>query len=168
MIRVVNEKDSNEFEKKVNDLMNEGYEISSTNCVFTGDYEYYAGIMVKRNSEVDAKNYESKIRHKLKICYMTDLKDRLENAKEYFTKSYCRDITSITENCFETEDGEFHFVDCGKRENYIGLKVEQAIIDYRHPMIEIAESITDHSILPKDMRIVDDRRYGLSDIRRKQ
>ena len=53
MIKTISECDSNEFEKKVNELIKEGYKITSSSCGYVGevgnsvyDCEYWMAILV--------------------------------------------------------------------------------------------------------------------------
>lgn len=54
MIKTISECDFEEFENKINDLMKEGYKISSSSCGYVGevgndvyDCEYWMEILVK-------------------------------------------------------------------------------------------------------------------------
>lgn len=54
MIETISENDEKRFKEKVNDLLSEGYKISSTNCGYTGevggnvyDCEYWMAILIK-------------------------------------------------------------------------------------------------------------------------
>lgn len=54
MITTVSESNSNEYENKVNDLLNEGYKVLSTSCGYVGevggsvyDCEYWMAILEK-------------------------------------------------------------------------------------------------------------------------
>lgn len=99
----------------------------------------------------------------LKICYLTDIPDRMKNSRMILQNSMAGEIMEVTDRGFVTESAEYIFADCRKPESYLGLKVDQAIIDWRDPMRVIAESITSRSRLPQKERIVDDRSIGTSD-----
>ena len=45
----------------------------------------------------------------------------------------------------------------------MGLYADQAIIDFRDPMIEIARMITARSCVPDEYKIIDDRKMRTSD-----
>ena len=49
--------------------------------------------------------------------------------------------------------------------NYLGLRADKAIIDFRDPMRGIAKIITAASRYPENARITDDRSYGIVDRR---
>lgn len=50
-IKVINESNNNEFENKVNDLLDEGYKVSSSSCGYTEcNYEYYIAILYKEEA----------------------------------------------------------------------------------------------------------------------
>lgn len=99
----------------------------------------------------------------LKICYLTDIPDRMKNSRMILQNSMAGEIIEVTDRGFVTESAEYIFADCRKPESYLGLKADQAIIDWRDPMRGIAESITAKSGLSQKERIVDDRSIGTSD-----
>lgn len=99
----------------------------------------------------------------LKICYLTDIPDRMKNSRMILQNSMAGEIIEVTDRGFVTESAEYIFADCRKPESYLGLKADQAIIDWRDPMRGIAESITAKSRLSQKERIVDDRSIGTSD-----
>ena len=58
MIKTISESNSNEFENKVNDLLDDGYKISSSSCGYVGevgnsvyDCEYWMAILVKQEDD---------------------------------------------------------------------------------------------------------------------
>lgn len=100
---------------------------------------------------------------KLRICYLTDIPDRAKNSKKILMDSLAGEVVKTTKRGFVTEDTEYIFADCRHSETYIGLSVDQAILDYREPMRGIAKSITTQSRLPEEERLIDDRKIGTSD-----
>lgn len=57
MIKTLSESNSNEFENKLNDLLDDGYKISSSSCGYIGevgsnvyDCEYWMAILVKQEN----------------------------------------------------------------------------------------------------------------------
>lgn len=100
------------------------------------------------------------------ICYLSDIQTRILNAKDYFMGEYKERIVKVTDAGFETENIIFKFVDCKDDINYLGLRADKAIIDFREPMRSIAKIITAASRYPENARITDDRKYGIADSRR--
>lgn len=99
----------------------------------------------------------------LKICYLTDIPDRMKNFRMILQNGMEGKIIEVTNRGFVTESAEYIFADCSEPESYLGLKADQAIIDWREPVRGIAESITAKSRLPQNERIIDDRSIGTSD-----
>ena len=93
--------------------------------------------------------------------YMSDIKDRLKCAKDYFEKTYSGRIQKRDEIGFYTENFRIMFIDCGTW-NPTKIIADRAFIDYREAMIHIAKEITRFSRYTKET-IVDDRKLGLSD-----
>lgn len=100
----------------------------------------------------------------LKICYLSDNPCRLRNSRQILEKLEPEGILCRNEWSFRTENVEYRFINCGNQNNYMGLYADQAIIDFRDPMIEIAKIITARSCVPDGYRIIDDRSIGTSDI----
>lgn len=100
------------------------------------------------------------------VCYLSDIQTRILNARDYFMEEYKGKIIKVTDGGFETENLIFKFVDCKDDINYLGLRADKAIIDFRDPMRGIAKIITAASRYPENARITDDRRYGITDSRR--
>lgn len=99
------------------------------------------------------------------ICYLSDIQTRILNAKDYFMGEYQGRIVKVTDGGFETKNLIFKFVDCKDDINYLGLRADKAIIDFRDPMRGIAKIITAASRYPENARITDDRSYGIVDRR---
>ena len=74
-------------------------------------------------------------------------------------------IVKVTDGGFETKNLIFKFVDCKDDINYLGLRADKAIIDFRDPMRGIAKIITAASRYPENARITNDRSYGIVDRR---
>ena len=98
--------------------------------------------------------------------YMSDIEQRLKNAKDYFEEFYRSRIKRYDKYGFYTDS--FHIMFINPNEFYpfflriFDLKTDRAIIDYRDPMIGIAKKITENSRYDSD-KIVDDRKLGFSD-----
>lgn len=101
--------------------------------------------------------------NKLRICYLSNIPVRLDNSRIILENMENGNIIDRYEKSFITEDAEYRFVDCRYPEEYTGIYADQAIIDYRSPMIEIAERITIRSCVSKKKRIIDDREIRTSD-----
>ena len=100
---------------------------------------------------------------KIKICYLSDIPARLKNSRMILEDMEAGNIICMSKKGFITENAEYRFIDCRKTEEYMGIYADQAIIDYRHPMREIAEIITASSCVPDENRIIDDRIIRTSD-----
>lgn len=99
----------------------------------------------------------------LKICYLSDNPSRLMNSRRILEEMETENILCRTAKVFRTENAEYRFVNCGNQDNYMGLYADQVIIDYRQPMIGIAQMITARSCVPERYKIIDDRKIGMSD-----
>ncbi len=99
----------------------------------------------------------------LKICYLTDIPDRMKNSRIILQNSMAGEIIEVTGRGFVTESAEYIFADCREPKSYLGIKADQAIVDWRDPMIGIAKSITSQSRLQQKKRLIDDRSIGTSD-----
>lgn len=100
----------------------------------------------------------------LKICYLSDNPRRLMNSRRILEEMEAESILCRTARVFRTENAEYRFVNCGNRDSYMGLYADQVIIDFRQPMIEIAQIITARSCVPEGYKIIDDRSMGTSDL----
>ena len=100
----------------------------------------------------------------LKICYLSDNQRRLRNSRQILEKLEPKSILCRNEWSFRTENAEYRFINCGNQNNYMGVYADQVIIDYREPIIDIAQMITAKSCVPDGYRIIDDRSIGTSDI----
>lgn len=100
---------------------------------------------------------------KLKICYLSDLPVRIKNTRRILTAHLARRIENTYENGFSTEDAEYLFIDCSNLQNVAEISADQVIIDWREPMITIAENILQESCVPIDYQKIDDREIGTSD-----
>lgn len=99
----------------------------------------------------------------LKICYLSDDQRRLRNSRRILEDMETESILYRNANVLRTENAEYRFVNCGDSSNYMGLYADQAIIDFRQPMRDIARIITAKSCVPDEYKIIDDRRIGTSD-----
>lgn len=93
----------------------------------------------------------------LKICYLSDDLHRLANIRRMFEEKEAKRILCSNATAFRTETTEYRFVNCGDPNNYMGIYADQAIIDYRDPMIGIAKIITARSTIQEKYKIIDDR-----------
>lgn len=101
---------------------------------------------------------------RLRICYLSDIPVRLRNSMRVLANMESGNVTyMMNKTGFITKDAEYRFIDCKKPEEYVGVRADQAIIDYRSPMREIAEILTADSCVPDGYRIIDDREIGTSD-----
>lgn len=101
--------------------------------------------------------------NKLRICYLSDIPVRLDNSRIILENMENGNIIERYEKGFITEDAEYQFIDCRYPEEYAGIYADQVIVDYRSPMIEIAERMTMKSCVPEMERIIDDRDIRTSD-----
>ncbi len=99
----------------------------------------------------------------LKVCYLSDNPRRLKNSRRILEKMEAESVLYGSQRVFRTENVEYRFINCGNPNNYMGLYADQAIIDYREPMIDIAQIITAASCVPDEYRIIDDRKIGVTD-----
>ena len=98
-------------------------------------------------------------KRKIRICYMSDIPSRIRNSRIILERMEAEHIMMKHENGFTTGNAEYRFIDCRHPEEYIGFYADQAIIDFRKPMREIAEMLTASSCVSKN-RIIDDRCIG--------
>lgn len=134
------------------------------NITHTVSYRFFGLIKIKGGSVEFSEIKRAPV--KFYICYLSDIQTRILNARDYFLEKYKGKIVKVTDSGFETENLIFKFVDCKDDINYLGLRADKAIIDYRDPMRGIAKIITAASRYPENTRIADDRSYGISDSRR--
>lgn len=99
----------------------------------------------------------------LKICYLSDNPRRIKNSRQILEEMEAEEVLYGNQRVFRTENVEYRFVNCGSPNDYIGLYADQAIIDFRQPMRDIARIITAKSCVPDEYKIIDDRRIGTSD-----
>ncbi len=99
----------------------------------------------------------------LKICYLSDNPRRLMNSRKILEEMEMESILYQDSKVLRTENAEYRFVNCGNQDNYMGIYADQAIIDFRQPMRDIARIITAKSCVPDEYKIIDDRRIGTSD-----
>lgn len=99
----------------------------------------------------------------LKICYLSDNPRRIINSRRILEEMETERVLYSNIILFRTENTEYRFVNCRNPDNYMGIYADQAIIDYREPMIEIAKIITARSCVPEKYKIMDDRKIGAYD-----
>ncbi len=99
----------------------------------------------------------------IKICYLSDNPIRIKNSKSILQKMELGNGSYVDGNRFQTKTAEYVFIDCRDPEKYAGVYADQAIIDYREPIISIARKITAKSCVPDEYKIIDDRKIGASD-----
>lgn len=100
----------------------------------------------------------------LKICYLSDNPRRITNARRILEEMETEKALYRSFRLFRTENTEYRFINCGNPNNYVGIYADQAIIDYRNPMIEMAQIITARSCVPEEYKIIDDRSIGTCDL----
>ena len=111
----------------------------------------------------------------LTIVYLSDEPQRIENAKFTIRRMLGNEPVRITYRSYdsrtfdgiETAETIYRFIDLSdKMKNYdlSNLKADQAIIDYREPMIDIAKKLLKDSCVPEEMQIIDDRDLGITTI----
>lgn len=140
---------------------------------FIGQAYGGAAILLTHKNQLEADGEETYIYRQrsmfeidmeaLKICYLTDIPDRMKNSRMILQNRMAGEIIEVIDRGFVTESAEYIFADCRKQASYLGLKADQAIVDWREPMLGIAKSITAKSRLPKEERLLDDRGIGTSD-----
>lgn len=96
----------------------------------------------------------------LKICYLSDIPSRIRNCRRILEMMDPDKVLYSNFRLFRTENAEYRFVNCRDPNSYMGIYADQAVIDYREPMIEIAKIITARSCVPEEYKIIDDRSIG--------
>lgn len=125
--------------------------------------------MARRVSELtgfDEKELMEWLRKdKYTICYLSNNPVRIENSRKILARHYAGllNIVNRTENGFETKERQYVFINCNNPEEYEGMHADLVILDYKEPMITIAESILKGSYLPEGERMVDDKAINTSD-----
>lgn len=99
----------------------------------------------------------------IKICYLSDNQRRIINSRRILEEMETEKVLYSNSRLFRTRNTEYRFVNCGNPNNYMGIYADQAIIDYRQPMIGIANIITARSCVPEKYKIIDDRNIGVYD-----
>lgn len=105
---------------------------------------------------------ETEEKQKIRVCYLSDIPFRLKNSRIILEKMEARHIIKKYKKGFVTWNTEYCFIDCRNIDKCSGLYADQAIIDYRYPMTEIAKKITAISCVPERWRIIDDRSIDTS------
>ncbi len=100
---------------------------------------------------------------KIKIVYLSDIAQRVENSRRILLFMERGDIIKADRNKIETSNAVYIFVNCIRPERAQGILADQVIIDYREPMHSIAKSILRLSCVPEQYQIIDDRKIGTSD-----
>lgn len=97
---------------------------------------------------------------KLKIFYLSDLGERLDNVKRILLYMEKGDVIDVRRNSFSTSNAVYVFVNCRNPANAKGFLADQVIIDYREPMRTIAVDMLRESCVPEQYQIIDDRTIG--------
>ena len=103
----------------------------------------------------------------LKICYISNNPRRIINYRRILEEMEPESVLYRNAELFRTENAEYRFINCGNQERCVGIYADQVIIDYREPMIHLAEMITARSCVPDRYRIIDDRSIGTSNFQTK-
>ncbi len=93
----------------------------------------------------------------LKICYLSNDPRRIINYRRILEEMEPESVLYRNTELFRTENTEYRFINCGNPDKCINVYADQAIIDYREPMIHIAEMITARCCVPDGYKIIDDR-----------
>lgn len=100
---------------------------------------------------------------KLKIAYLSDIRQRLDNTKIILLNMERDDIIEIKQNSFSTSNAVYVFINCEDPTKAQGVLADQVIIDFREPMRSIAKNILRKSCVPERYQVIDDRRICTSD-----
>ena len=100
---------------------------------------------------------------KIKIAYLSDIGNRLDNTRRILLDMERGDIINANRNCIETSNAVYLFINCIKQERAQWILADQIIIDFREPMLSMAKNILRESCVPKQYQIIDDRRIDTSD-----
>ena len=100
---------------------------------------------------------------KIKIAYLSDIGNRLDNTSSILLDMERGDIINANRNSFETSNAVYVFINCIKPERAQGFLADQIIIDFREPMLSMAKSILRESCVPEQYQIIDDRKIFTSD-----
>lgn len=100
---------------------------------------------------------------KIKIVYLSDIAQRLDNTKKILLNMERGDIINMKSNSFSTSNAIYVFINCIVPERVQGVLADQVIIDYREPMRSMAKDMLRMSCVPEEYQIIDDRGIDTSD-----